>query len=220
MKTFARWPIFTLLLCSFLVISNTGHADDKKSKDKKETNNNKEEKENHDNVSPDDRDELNYGYAIMYQHINDISGAKILMALKKNSEALGKLTNKISETLEQNKKTLDALKKDFPAIDFEARGQPEVFEKVTKAIKWHKAFAYMPLVGMSGQEFERDFVIDTKYGIDQIARISGILSDREKNEGLKKPLKEISDQNKQLLKDIEHLLNEKYYKVNMNKKKQ
>ncbi len=210
------WQTAFLLTFSFLVFSNLGYSENKShKKDPKK----KEVLKNDDEISPEEREELNYGYAIMYQHINDISGVKFLMAVKKNSEQLGDLAKKISNTLEENKKTLDELKKQFPAIDYETRGQPEVFEKVTKAIKWHKTKAYLPVVGMSGQEFERDFTIDTKYGIDQIARISGILSEREKNEGLKKPLKEISEQSKKLLEDIEYLLNEKYYKVNLNKKK-
>ena len=210
------WQTAFLLTFSFLVFSNLGYSENKShKKDPKK----KEVLKNDDEISPEEREELNNGYAIMNQHINDISGVKFLMAVKKNSEQLGDLAKKISNTLEENKKTLDELKKQFPAIDYETRGQPEVFEKVTKAFKWHKTKAYLPVVGMSGQEFERDFTIDTKYGIDQIARISGILSEREKNEGLKKPLKEISEQSKKLLEDIEYLLNEKYYKVNLNKKK-
>lgn len=199
-----------LLLCSFFLFTSITHAEDKKGK--------KEDK-NSSEVSPDDRDELNYGYAIMYQHINDISGSKFLMKIKKNSEELDKLVDNMTSTLERNKKTLDELKKQYPAIDYEARGQPEVTERVVKGIKWHKATAYLPLVGMSGPEFERDFVIDTKYGIDQIYRISKVLSDREKNEGLKKAMKEISEDNKKVLEQIEYLLNEKYYKDNYNKKK-
>lgn len=193
-----------LFLCVSLAAKDYGYAKDKKYDDE---------------ISRDEREELNYGYAIMYQHIDDISGSKFLMAVKKNSEELSKLTDKMVKTLEANKKTLDELKKQFPAIDYENRGQPDVYEKVVKAIKWHKAMQYLPVAGLSGQEFERDFIIDTKYGIDQIARIAGVLSDREKNEGLKKPLHEIAEQNTQLIKDTDYLLNEKYYKVNMNKKK-
>jgi|JI10StandDraft_1071094.scaffolds.fasta_scaffold563446_2 hypothetical protein len=214
-KTSPLWTTL-LLLCSFFAGTIPANADNKKEGKKSDQ---KKDQKNQDEVSSDDREELNYGYAIMYQHINDISGVKFLMAVKKNSEGLGNLTDKISKTLEQNKKTLDELKKTYPAIDFENRGQPDVYEKVVKAIKWHKTKAYLPVVGMSGQEFERDFVIDTKYGIDQITRISGELSEREKNEGLKKALHEISEQNKQLIKDMNYLLNQKYYKVNLNKKK-
>lgn len=214
MKKIITLSFATLLLGVFAITAPT-HAGNKNKKDDKK----KEVLKNDDEISPEEREELNYGYAIMYQHIDDISGSKFLMAVKKNSKELGELTDKMTKTLEQNKKTLNELKKQFPAIDYETRGQPEVYEKVVKSIKWTKAMDYLPIVGMSGQEFERDFVIDTKYGVDQIARISGQLSEREKNEGLKKPLKEISEQNKELIKDMNYLLNEKYYKVNLNKKK-
>ena len=136
-------------------------------------------------MSPEDRDELNYGYAIMYEHIEDIGGSKTLLAVKKNSEQLSKLVDEIVNTLDKNKKVLDELKKQYPAIDFKNRGQPDLIEQVNNAIKWHKAFAFMPVVGKTGQDFERDFVIDTKYGIDQITRIAGLLSEREKIPDLK-----------------------------------
>lgn len=179
----------------------------------------KEKAKEKSDATVEDREELNYGYAILYKNISDTKGAETLMLVKKNSEQVSSIAKEMSETLKEAKSTLEELQKKFPALDFGTRGQPEVIEQKNKMLKKEKTFEFFPFLGKTGTDFERTFLISSKFTLDQISKISRILSEKEKNPGIKQPLAEISDRTLKIQDKIEYLLNEQYYKENLNKKK-
>lgn len=188
----------------FAIFASNSHAKEK-SKEKSE--------------STENREELNYGYSILYKNIKDTKGAETLMALKENSEDTSKIAKEMSDTLNEAKNTLDDLQKKYPAIDFGNRGQPDVVEEKNAALKKEKIFEFFPFIGKTGVDFERTFLISSKFTLDQVTKLAHILSEKEKSPGIKGPLQKISDRTQKIQDDIEYLLNEKYYKVNLNKKK-
>jgi uncharacterized protein (DUF2164 family) len=161
-----------------------------------------------------DQQQLNYGYALMYQAFDSFQALNHALTLKKEAQQVNDAIKDLTDITKNFKTKLDELKKDYPNLDFEKTGRPKVLEKKGKAQGKDRLSEYLPLVGLTGKEYERSLVLFLSFALNELKFISQELGNMETNEGLKKFLNTIQSEMTRLEDRMVKLLNEKYFKEN------
>jgi uncharacterized protein (DUF2164 family) len=161
--------------------------------------------------------QLNYGYALLYQAFDSMQKLNLALTLKKETQEIHNTVKNLTEITENFKNKLDELKKDYPNLNFDDTGRPVVLEKKGKAQGKERLSEYMPITGKTGNEYERSLLLFLATVLNELKFISQEMGNMEKNEGLKKFLKEINSSMIRLEDRMLKILNEKYFKHNFYK---
>ncbi len=187
----------TLLLLAFFVSSSAAFAKDSKK-----------------NELSEDQKQLNYGYAIIYKAFDQLQWADTIVGLKINSEPLTEAVKDLEDISKTFQKKFDDLKKDYPDLRFDETGRPKVLEIKSKEQGKDRIKTFLPIVGKTGPDFERNFLLFLSGSLNELHYLSKNLAEMEPNEGLKKFLGEIESETKRVDNRMQKILNKKFFKHN------
>ncbi len=134
--------------------------------------------------------------------------------LKINSEPLTEAVKDLEDISKTFQKKFDDLKKDYPDLRFDETGRPKVLEIKRKEQGKDRIKTFLPIVGKTGPDFERDFLLYLSGSLNELHYLSKNLAEMEPNEGLKKFLGEIESETKRVDNRMQKILNKKFFKHN------
>jgi hypothetical protein len=189
----------TLLLLALFFVSSLSHAADSKKSKKEEV---------------EDQRQRNYGYAIIYNAFDQLQWTDTIVGLKVDAQQVTDIVKDLEGTSKNFQKRFDELKKDYPALKYDDTGRPKILEMKNKDQAKDRIKTFLPIVGKTGPDFERNFLMFLSGAINELHYLSKNLAEMEPNEGLKKFLGEIQVETKRIDNRMQELLNKKYFKHN------
>ncbi|HMQ11541.1 MAG TPA: hypothetical protein PKC21_09670 [Oligoflexia bacterium] len=145
------------------------------------------------------RQELNYGYALLYNGVKGLVLADHYLLIKQEQASFRTFMQDMQSMASQIIKDLDRLQKDFPALDYSSTGQPTIILEKNARVTKDRLLSLAPLVGKKGIEFEHTLLLSTAAICNQMRHLSHVISKKEPNKSLKK-----------VTADIENTLNKQY----------
>ena len=167
----------------------------------------------------EEQKQLNYGYAIIYDAFDKLQWTDTIVGLKVDPQQITDIVKDLESTSKNFQKRFDELKKDYPNLDYSDSGRPDVLMKKNKEQGKDRIKSFMPIIGKSGPDFERNFLLFLSGSLNELHYLSKNLAEMEPNEGLKKFLGEIESETKRIDNRMQELLNKKYFKHNTFKAK-
>ncbi len=165
------------------------------------------------------RQDLNYGYANLYDNLKSFAWTDEVMMIKKEAEEVNHVGKDVGETCGKLVDKLKSLTHDYPNLKLDEMGQPKVLADKKKDLKKEKLKKFLPLTGKTGVDFERTLLIATQGGIDDQRLLSEVMLGMETDKGLRDYLSTVHSEMERLYNRVDRLLNARYYKHNMYKRK-
>jgi len=157
------------------------------------------------------RAQLSIGYSSLYQEADGIPKLKWILMFKEKPAEMGRLTNELVGYYEQLSRTLRRLSGQYPAMRIDAPAMSEIEGDERKAIGEDLAKDFLPLVGKSGVQFEREALLMFYNTLNEQRHLTGVMIGLETDPGLKTFLQTTNVQLEQLYAKVGSLLQEHYF---------
>ena len=168
----------------------------------------------------EDQKQRNYGYAIIYNAFDQLQWADTIIGLKINSKPLTEIVKDLEDISKTFQKKFDEIAKDYPDLRYDDTGRPKILEMKNKEQGKDRIKTFLPIVGKTGPDFERNFLLFLSGSLNELHYLSKNLAEMEPNEGLKKFLSEIESETKRVDNRMQKYLNKKFFKHNTYKEEE
>ncbi len=159
-----------------------------------------------------ERQVLSEGYSILYGDSQTLSRARLLLYVKFESEEFDQLLEAVSAFGSALKSELERIARDYPGVRIDLDPLPVLEKRKRVATGLDKVLDSVPVVGMSGPEYERTFLISISNGLNQERHLAAEMVKAEPDPGLKKYLTTVQERMDVLYERTERLLRTKYYR--------
>jgi len=136
----------------------------------------------------------------------------LILYVKVESEAVGKIVSAVAEVGGQLKKDLERIARDYPGVRIDLDPLPEMEKRKRAAITKDRARYFAPIIGHGGREYERTVLIGYANGINHERHLCQVLAEAEPDAGLKKFLLDAQKRYDGLYDRVTALLEEDYFK--------
>jgi ribosomal protein L12E/L44/L45/RPP1/RPP2 len=172
----------------------------------------RDEDEQNEPVSPDGLDdELEQGYALLYELVSTLQHINKVFLVKFESDDVQALTDDVSERLTKVTEKLESMAAGNPGFDLENTGTPKFAGETRKAMSLARVKSFAPLVGSTGTDFERTLLLTQAGQLNQARYLSEVLADAEANVDRQRFLMELNGEFDELYGRVDELLEEQYY---------
>ncbi len=137
-----------------------------------------------------DRVMLSEGYSILYRDASNLDLAELILYVKRESEAVEKFVQDVSEFAGKLKTDLERIDKDYPGVRIDLNPLPEMEVRKRTAITEARARYFAPVVGKGGREYERTVLIGYANGLNHERYLCKVMADAESDPGLQKFLRD------------------------------
>jgi hypothetical protein len=155
---------------------------------------------------------LSEGYSMLYKDASNLDLSELILYVKVESEAVGKIVNAVAEVGGQLKKDLERIARDYPGVRIDLDPLPEMEKRKRAAITKDRARYFAPIIGHGGREYERTVLIGYANGINHERHLCQVLAEAEPDAGLKKFLLDAQKRYDGLYDRVTALLEEDYFK--------
>ncbi len=132
------------------------------------------------------------GYAQIYGLLNALSWADKALILKFESDKVEKLMIKLDQFSNNYLKTIQKLAKTNKWIKFNKTGLPQIQQDILAEKQKERIRNFLPLIGKSQYQFEKELLTSTKDGLDNIIYLTKVLKKVETNTKLKSYLNQLN----------------------------
>ncbi|MEZ5566560.1 MAG: hypothetical protein R3F24_14115 [Gammaproteobacteria bacterium] len=158
-----------------------------------------------------ERQMLSEGYSLLRHDAQTLARIKLILYVKFESDDFQALIERSSAFGEQLGADLDRIARDYPGVRVDLDPLPELEKRKRLATGMDKAIASAPVVGRSGDAYERTVLISLANGLNQERHLVSELQNAEPDQGLKKFLQGIQSRMDSLYEAAEGLLEKRYY---------
>ena len=155
---------------------------------------------------------LSEGYSMLYKDASNLDLSELILYVKVESDAVGKIVNAVAEVGGQLKKDLERIARDYPGVRIDLDPLPEMEKRKRAAITKDRARYFAPIIGHGGREYERTVLIGYANGINHERHLCQVLAEAEPDAGLKKFLLDAQKRYDGLYDRVTALLEEVYFK--------
>jgi len=155
---------------------------------------------------------LSEGYSMLYKDASNLDLSELILYVKVESEAVGKIVSAVAEVGGQLKKDLERIARDYPGVRIDLDPLPEMEKRKRAAITKDRARYFAPIIGHGGREYERTVLIGYANGINHERHLCQVLAEAEPDAGLKKFLLDAQKRYDGLYDRVTALLEEVYFK--------
>jgi len=155
---------------------------------------------------------LSEGYSMLYKDASNLDLSELILYVKVESDAVGKIVNAVAEVGGQLKKDLERIARDYPGVRIDLDPLPEMEKRKRAAITKDRARYFAPIIGHGGREYERTVLIGYANGINHERHLCQVLAEAEPDAGLKKFLLDAQKRYDGLYDRVTALLEEDYFK--------
>lgn len=160
-----------------------------------------------------ERQVLSEGYSLLYSDSKTFSRARLLLYVKFESEEFDQLLEAVSAFGSALTSELERIARDYPGVRIDLDPLPVLEKRKRIATGLDKALDSAPVIGMSGAEYERTFLISISNGLNQERHLAAEMVKAEPDPGLRKYLTTVQARMDVLFERTERLLRTKHYRV-------
>lgn len=158
------------------------------------------------------REQLNDGYSSLYSQLKGVSKVDEVFYVKIESDDVQHVVEDVTDYSGQLAQRLVKLSGEFPALDIHRVTTPPIIKAVHAAQREGTLKRFAPLVGQSGKAFERGLLIRLLGVVDLQRYLTQVIAERESDPALKEVMQNASSHFARLFKEINHLLNKRFYR--------
>jgi hypothetical protein len=125
------------------------------------------------------RGQMAVGYSLLYQEATGIPKLDWLLSFKSKSTEMKTVTENLMGYYKTLSARMEALVKDYPAIELKAKTMPQIEEETRKSMGIDQAKAFAPVIGKSGVALEREALITFRSALDEQRHLVGVMLDKE-----------------------------------------
>jgi hypothetical protein len=125
------------------------------------------------------RDNLNGGFFLLHDLLNDEHDVPILLDLKTAPQEIQDFAKKVSLTAEEGKVALDKMRDSDPKISFDKNPLPQIEQDVRASIKGEKQ--HQLLFGTKDSNFVRAFLVSQAVASMYASNIAKVMAQEDKN---------------------------------------
>jgi hypothetical protein len=155
---------------------------------------------------------LSEGYSMLYKDASNLDLTELILYVKVESEAVGKVVTAVAEVGGQLKKDLERIARDYPGVRIDLDPLPEMEKRKRAAISKDRARYFAPVIGHGGREYERTVLIGFANGINHERHLCQVMAEAEPDAGLKKFLLDAEKRYDGLYDRVTALLDKEYFK--------
>jgi hypothetical protein len=155
---------------------------------------------------------LSEGYSLLYQDASKLDLSELILYVKVESDAMGKIVRDVADVAGQLKKDLERIARDYPGVRIDLDPLPEIEKRKRAAISKDRTRYFAPIVGHGGREYERTVLIGYANGINHERHLCAVMAEAEPDAGLKKFLLETGKRYDGLYDRVNALLEKEYFK--------
>jgi len=147
--------------------------------------------------------ELTEGYSLLYGLLSKEKKAEQILLLKLESEPLGRLVGRISETCEEACEKLEEFAKEDPRVKPGQVSLPRLEQATRKSLETSTAGK---LLRSSGLDFEVRFLVSQLSALDYASHLSRVLLKNEESPSRREFLEDLSGKCDELSREVYRLL--------------
>jgi len=155
---------------------------------------------------------LSEGYSMLYKDASNLDLSELILYVKVESDAVGKIVSAVAEVGGQLKKDLERIARDYPGVRIDLDPLPEMEKRKRAAITKDRARYFAPIIGHGGREYERTVLIGYANGINHERHLCQVMAAAEPDAGLKKFLLDTEKHYDGLYDRVTGLLEKEYFK--------
>jgi len=157
------------------------------------------------------RGQLSVGYSLLYQEADGIPKLKWILMFKEKPEDMGRVTHDLVDYYQNLASTMRGLSKQYPAMRIDVAAMSEIEIEERKAIGEDLAKDFVPIVGKTGVEFEREALLMFYNTLNEQRHLTGVMVRLENDPGLKKFLETTNAQLEAHYREVGALLRRRYF---------
>jgi hypothetical protein len=155
---------------------------------------------------------LNGGYSMLQRDMSHAGLAGLILVVKTETESVEQTVKAISEFGKRVTHELDRLAKEHPDMRVDLEPLPEMEIRKRFAIGEDRAIDFLPIVGVSQQEFERTMLISLSNALNHERHLCQVMAEEEPEPALKKFLLDTGTEFDALYDRTMALLKRDYFK--------
>jgi len=154
---------------------------------------------------------LNEGASILYNHISNLSKFDLIFLIKSESEPVNAVTEDVTEYASALMTRLEAVAKDYPAVDITLDPVPVIEQRTRGAVTKDRLLSFAPVVGLTGESFDRRMLQSQEGVLNQLRFMAQALADEEPEPSLKQIWTDAHTRFEALYQRVLTLLQDRYY---------
>lgn len=155
---------------------------------------------------------LNEGYSMLYADASHLDEMDLVLYVKIESDAFGKVIREVSTYGEELKESLERVAHDYPAVRIDLTPLPEMETRKRRAIAMDRVKQFAPLVGHGGREYERTMLISLSNGLNHESHLCKVMAAEEPDPGLKKFLLASQKHYEEMYRLVMNLLEREHFR--------
>lgn len=166
------------------------------------------------NPAPEPKDvraQLSIGYTLLYQEADGIPKFKWILMFKDKPADMGRLTSSLVDYYGHLAGTLERLSKEYPGLRIDVPAMSDIEANERKAIGEDLAKDFVPVIGKSGIEFEREALLMFYNTLNEQRHLVGVMLPLETDAGLRKFLETTKAQLDERYTEVGALLSRRYF---------
>lgn len=158
------------------------------------------------------REQLNDGYSGFYSSAKGLAKVDRIFYVKIESDDVQRVVDDVTDYSGQIAARLQRLTADYPALALDRPTDPPIVEAAHDAEKKATLKRFAPVVGDSGDVFERGLLIRLLGAVDQQHYLAATLAEREPNAALSKIMAGAAKRYAGFYDEIDTLLDQRFYR--------
>ena len=161
---------------------------------------------------------LNEGYSLLYSELDNLSKIHLVFLVKSEAKPVNDMTTDATEYADALKQTLERVARDYPAVNISLDPLAVMEERTRKAIGKDRLLSFAPVVGLTGESFDRRVLQSLEGLLNELRFLTKELADEEPEPSLKQIATTAHNKLDELYERVLKMLTDKYY-VNTGERK-
>lgn len=155
--------------------------------------------------------ELNHGYALLYELVSGLQHADELLLVKVTSDEVKAITDDVAEAMTDTMETLEGMAESDTPFGLEDTGTPRFERETRRAMGDDRVESFAPIVGKTGEDFERTLLLTQAGNLKVMRQLTELLAGAETTDDRKRLLADANARLGALYERVEELLYNQYY---------
>jgi hypothetical protein len=154
---------------------------------------------------------VSHGYALLYERASELKHLDKILAVKRESDEVKKVTDDVATWASKLSEELEALSSRYPSIRLDDNGLPDVENRTIEMLNRDHVKRILPFVGESGPAYERLLLFDEWDRVEHEYHLANSLAEFETNNERKAFLLRVARRYQELYDEVGALLRKRYF---------
>lgn len=157
------------------------------------------------------RQQFNLGYSLLYQEAKGLTNIKYVVAIKSETDEVEHAAKAMTDYCSQVRDEMEHMTGQYPGLRIDLMPMSRIEAEGRTAMGKERFSSFMPLIGQTGMEYERNLLLMIRDAADEESHIAGALAATETDAALKRYAEGVQTHFHALNQRLEALLERHYF---------